>query len=365
MEPRQQQLAITLTRAVITAAERIARLQQQVHRDREVTAELNRELLSSGIVGTSQSLTRLLSDVDTVAPTSLTVLIEGETGVGKELIARRLHLQSDRADQPLVYLNCAALPETLAEAELFGHTRGAFTGAERSRAGRFELADGGTLFLDEIGELPLALQATLLRVLQEGEIQRLGSDRLHRVDVRIVAATNRNLKQEVAAGRFREDLYHRLSVFPLRVPPLRERGQDVLQLAECFLERLQYRLNIQKLLLTPDSRQRLLHYSWPGNVRELEHVLSRAALKARQQQPGARLVYIDPPALELEVLERSTAARMSADPESAAPEALSASLSEMTRRYQIGLISRALEAQQGNVAAAAVSCRPIAAICCG
>lgn len=154
VEPGQQQLAITLTRAVITAAERIARLQRQLHRDREVAAELNRELLPSGILGTSPCITRLLADVDTVAPTSLSVLIEGETGVGKELVARRLHLQSDRADKPLVYLNCAALPESLAEAELFGHTRGAFTGAERARAGRFELADGGTLFLDEVGELP-------------------------------------------------------------------------------------------------------------------------------------------------------------------------------------------------------------------
>lgn len=351
VEPGQQQLAITLTRAVITAAERIARLQRQLHRDREVAAELNRELLPSGILGTSPCITRLLADVDTVAPTSLSVLIEGETGVGKELVARRLHLQSDRADKPLVYLNCAALPESLAEAELFGHTRGAFTGAERARAGRFELADGGTLFLDEVGELPLTLQATLLRVLQEGEIQRVGSDRLQRVDVRIVAATNRNLRQEVAQGRFREDLYHRLSVFPLKVPALRERGQDILLLAEFFLERLQYRLNIQKLLLTPQARTLLLNYSWPGNVRELEHVLSRAALRAHQQQPGARLLQIAPRALG--IAQPVSAPAVDPAPAGGMLGQSRASLAERTRRYQSDLIREALAAHQGNVAAAA------------
>ncbi len=221
-----------------------------------------------------------------VAGSDLTVLILGETGVGKELVAERLHARSPRRDRPLVQINCAALPETLADSELFGHKRGAFTGAVADRSGMFELADGGTLLLDEVGELPLPVQAKLLRVLQSGDVQRPGSDRVQKVDVRVIAATNRDLREEVARGRFRADLYHRLSVFPLRVPPLRERGRDVLALAGGFLEENQHRLGARNLRLSPAASQALLAYDWPGNVRELEHLISRAALRALSLATG-------------------------------------------------------------------------------
>jgi len=354
VEPRRQEMALSLTRAVITAVERIEQLTQQLHRGHEVTAELNREMATTDIIGTSPCMQRLLDDVDAVAPTPLSVLIEGETGVGKELIAKRLHLKSDRLEQPLIQLNCAALPENLAEAELFGHTRGAFTGANKERAGRFELADGGTLFLDEVGELPLPLQAKLLRALQEGDVQRIGSDHTIQVNVRVIAATNRDLEDEVSKGHFRADLYHRLSVFPIKIPPLRERGQDVLQLAEFFLERDQHRLNIPKLLLSPDARNALLSYSWPGNVRELEHILSRAALKASRLQASTDLVHISVNDLGLDYTENASIAEIGltdAISSNASPEV--GSLTELTRAFQAKLINTALQTHHGNVAAAA------------
>jgi anaerobic nitric oxide reductase transcription regulator len=222
------------------------------------------------------------------------VLVLGETGVGKDLVTQRLHAASLRRDRPLVQVNCAALPETLADSELFGHRKGAFTGAVQDRAGKFELADGGTLFLDEVGELPLPVQAKLLRVLQSGEVQRPGSDRLVRVNVRVVAATNRDLGEAIRQGRFRADLYHRLAVYPVVVPPLRERGRDVLTLAGGFLEENQHRLGARNLRLAPDAKAALLAHHWPGNVRELEHVLSRAALRAvAEQRRGARWVPVE------------------------------------------------------------------------
>jgi anaerobic nitric oxide reductase transcription regulator len=261
--------------------------------------ELVRELQAGGrapreLLGHSAAMQRLRREIATVAPTDLTVLILGETGVGKELVAQRLHAESLRAERALVQVNCAALPETLADSELFGHRRGAFTGATQARAGRFQLADGGTLFLDEVGELPLSVQAKLLRVLQSGEVQRPGSDELFHVDVRVIAATNRDLGAEVAAGRFRADLYHRLSVYPLHVPPLRERGRDVLALAEGFLEENQHRLGVRNLRLSPASKALLLQQAWPGNVRELEHLVSRAALRARMEPGKGRWIAIEP-----------------------------------------------------------------------
>ncbi len=351
VEPRQQELAITLTRAVITAAERIHLLQQQLQHGHQVTAEMNRELAASEVIGSSAVIQRLLDDIDVVAPTPLTVLLQGETGVGKELIARRLHLKSDRLQQPLIQLNCAALPENLAEAELFGHTRGAFTGANQARAGRFELADGGTLFLDEVGELPLPLQAKLLRALQEGEVQRMGSDHATKVNVRIIAATNRDLAAEVEAGHFRADLYHRLSVFPVTVPPLRDRGDDILQLAEFFLERDQHRLNIRKLALTRDARSALLGYFWPGNVRELEHLLSRAALKASRTQARGGLVRINASHLGLET-DNETDVKFSVETTTSEPTQ-SGSLTDLTRAYQAQVIERGLQRHRFNVAATA------------
>lgn len=231
------------------------------------------------ILGESAAISELLHELDVVADSDLPVLLLGETGVGKELFARRLHRHSRRSRKPMVHVNCAALPEALAESELFGHVKGAFSGATSDRAGRFETAHGGTLFLDEVGELPLSVQAKLLRTLQNGEIQRLGTDETIKTDVRIIAATNRQLKQHTLAGDFRADLYHRLSVYPVHIPPLRERARDVLLLAGHFLELSRARLGLRGLRLSYNAERALLSYSWPGNVRELEHVISRAALK--------------------------------------------------------------------------------------
>lgn len=231
------------------------------------------------LLGQSPALLSALNELDTVAPAHLPVLLLGETGVGKELFARRLHQNSTRWQQALLQVNCAALPDSLAESELFGHVRGAFSGAVQDRAGRVEAAQGGTLLLDEIGELSLHIQAKLLRVLQNGEVQRLGADRPIKVDVRIIAATNRDLQQQIQEGSFRADLFHRLSVYPLRIPPLRERSADILLLAGHFLEANRSRLGLRGIRLSPAAEHALLHYSWPGNVRELEHVISRAAIK--------------------------------------------------------------------------------------
>lgn len=237
------------------------------------------------LIGQSTAFKLLLKEIALVGPSELTVLITGETGVGKELVAQALHARSGRADRPLISLNCAALPDTLVESELFGHVRGAFTGAVSERQGKFELADGGTLFLDEIGELPLAAQAKLLRVLQSGQLQRLGSDREHRADVRLIVATNRDLAAEVRAGRLRADIYHRLSVYPLAVPALRERGRDILLLSGFFLEENRVRLHLGGLRLDPDAQAALLAYDWPGNVRELEHLIGRSVLRALGRHP--------------------------------------------------------------------------------
>jgi len=266
--------------ATVRAAEWIESLEEQLERHHRVNQWGMHEGAPEELIGECEAIVRLQREARTVAPSDLPVLILGETGVGKELIARLIHHHSARAQEPIVHLNCAALPESLAESELFGHVRGAFSGATEDRIGKFELAHEGTLFLDEVGELPLAVQAKLLRALQSGEIQRLGSDRAQRVDVRLIAATNRNLKDEVLAGRFRLDLYHRLSVYPLVVPPLRERGDDVLLLAGYFLERAQRRLGLRSVRLGAAARRWLRRYPWPGNVRELEHTLSRAILRA-------------------------------------------------------------------------------------
>jgi anaerobic nitric oxide reductase transcription regulator len=220
------------------------------------------------------------------------VLVHGETGVGKELAARAIHAQSKRSAAPFIQVNCAALPDGVIESELFGHVRGAFTGATSHRAGKFEIADGGTLFLDEIGELPLGVQPKLLRALQEGEVQRVGADRPLAVDVRIIAATNRDLEREVREGRFRADLYHRLAVFPLRVPPLRERRHDVPILAGFFLDRLRLKLGLARVVLDPGASALLRDGEWPGNVRELDHVLARGVLRATARSPRGTTVQV-------------------------------------------------------------------------
>jgi len=216
--------------------------------------------------------------VQRVAATDASVLITGETGTGKELVARAIHEASRRRGKPLITVNCAAVPATLIESEFFGHERGAFTGATRRRQGRFELADGGTIFLDEVGELGLDLQAKLLRVLQEGEFEPVGSSRNRRVDVRVLAATNRDLDLAVREGRFREDLYYRLNVFPIRLPPLRERDDDVVLIAESLARSLAVKLGLRPATLSATDAARLRSYAWPGNVRELRNIIERALI---------------------------------------------------------------------------------------
>ena len=242
--------------------------------------ELRRRLTNqeSPILGRSRPVRELVEMVETVAPTEATVLITGESGTGKELVARAIQSASLRKDKPFVTINCAALAENLLESELFGHEKGAFTGADRRREGRFVQADKGTLFLDEIGEMPLSLQAKLLRVLQQGEVQRVGSDEPLTVDVRVIAATNRVLADEVAAGRFREDLFYRLNVIGLEVPPLRARQEDIPLLAAAFLERHAAANRKSLKGFTPQAMDAMLRYSWPGNVRELENAVERAVI---------------------------------------------------------------------------------------
>ncbi|WP_324674870.1 sigma 54-interacting transcriptional regulator [Hymenobacter sp. GOD-10R] len=263
----------------LLAFERIKTLSEQLEQEKTY---LNEEIKTSHnfeeIIGTSPPLLTVFKSIGQVAPTDATVLILGETGTGKELIARAVHNLSKRKDRTMVKVNCAALPPQLIESELFGHERGSFTGAYDRRIGKFELAHHSTIFLDEIGELPLEMQAKLLRVIQEKEIERLGGKGTIVVDVRIVAATNRNLQEEVAAGRFRADLYYRLNVFPMLIPPLRERPEDILPLAQYFLRKLGKQLGKRFTGIANASMQQLRQYAWPGNVRELEHVLERAAI---------------------------------------------------------------------------------------
>ena len=236
------------------------------------------ELNTSGIIGQSTSLAEVFKVLGKVAPTDSTVLVTGESGTGKELLVRALHANSRRADKPFVPINCGAIPKELLESELFGHEKGAFTHAIRSRPGRFEMADGGTIFLDEIGEMELSLQVKILRVLQEKEIERVGGTGCKKVDVRIVAATNRDLEAEVAAGRFREDLYYRLNVIPLHLPPLRQRGHDVLLLARHFLNHFCAKKDRHPMQLDDTTRRILAAYAWPGNVRELENFMERLSI---------------------------------------------------------------------------------------
>jgi transcriptional regulator with GAF, ATPase, and Fis domain len=241
----------------------------------------NNEIDNLGIVGESTALSRVWQHVETVAPSDATVLIFGETGTGKELVARAIHQLSRRRDKPLVRVNCTSIPKDLFESEFFGHTRGAFTGAFKDRAGRFEAAAGGTLFLDEVGEIPLELQSKLLRVLQEKCYERVGEERTRHANVRIVAATNRDLQQEVAAGRFRQDFYYRLNVFPLTVAPLRDRKEDIPLLATHFIDLSVKEFGCARPILTRLGIENLQKYDWPGNIRELRNVVARAVILAQ------------------------------------------------------------------------------------
>jgi len=256
-----------------------ARLREELERERDyLREEVNVAMNFGRIIGTSSALRRMLKRVEAVAETPASVLVQGESGVGKELVAHAIHVRSPRAAGPLVKVNCASIPKELFESEFFGHVKGAFTGANRDRIGRFQLADGGTLFLDEVGEIPLESQGKLLRVLQESEFERVGDDVTRSVDVRVIAATNRNLEQLIVDGVFREDLFYRLSVFPVDVPPLRERGDDVVQLAQHFLEQTCKDFGREILTLTRAQTANLRSYDWPGNVRELKNVIERAVI---------------------------------------------------------------------------------------
>ncbi len=301
------------------------------------------------MIGQSAGMKTLKNEIDVVANSDLNVLILGDTGVGKELVAKAIHTKSLRANKNLVYLNCAALPESVAESELFGHVKGAFTGAINNRSGKFELADKGTLFLDEIGELPLSLQAKLLRVLQYGDLQRIGDDNSLKVDVRIVAATNKDLKTEVMEKRFRADLYHRLSVFPIQVPSLQEREGDIALLAGFFIERCRAKLGLQSLRLSQTSLALLSQYAWPGNVRELEHAIHRAAILARAEH-GSDATLISPHHFEIKgVAPVSTAT----SPAQLEPEIKGESLRDATELFQQHYIRQTLDTNQGNWAATA------------
>jgi transcriptional regulator with GAF, ATPase, and Fis domain len=266
-------------------AERTAELQKLKDRLQEENIFLREELEGlqayGDIIGESPALKRVIRQIELVAPTDASVLILGESGTGKELVAREIQRHSDRRDRPLIKVNCATIPKELYESEFFGHVKGAYTGAARDRAGRFQAADGGTLFLDEIGEIPLELQGKLLRVLQEGEYERIGEEKTRQVDVRIIAATTQDLKEKVDRKQFREDLYYRLNVFPIEVPPLRARKEDVRPLADYFLNQVAQRMHLAKPQLTRANLTQLQTYAWPGNVRELENVIERAVILSR------------------------------------------------------------------------------------
>ena len=270
---------IQADRALKDALREVQRLKDRLEAENVyLQEEIRNEHNFEEIVGRGATLARLLQQIESVAATDATVLIQGETGTGKELVARALHAKSARKNRPLVKVNCAALSAGLVESELFGHAKGAFTGAFQKRVGRFELADGGTLFLDEIGELPMEAQAKLLRALQEQEIEPVGSNDVRKVDVRVIAATNRDLPCAIEEGRFRADLYYRLNVIPLVVPPLRERPEDIPLLSMYFLERAAKKTGKPIRGIATNTLERMSRYEWPGNVRELENVVERAVL---------------------------------------------------------------------------------------
>ena len=328
------------TALLIEALERTTRHQDQVAFDQ---VRASRERLGADLVGDSPELTRLREDAGPIAKSELPVLITGE---GKEPTVHHLHALSSRANRPLIYLNCAALPESLAESELFGHARGAFTDAKDARPGKFQLADGATLFLDEIGELPLSIQPKLLRILQSGELQRVGADKIIHVDVRIFAATNRDLRAEVKAGRFRADLLHRLDVCRVHVPALREHPSDISLLAGHFCERAKRSLGTGPIRLDPGAQSALEAYAWPGNVRELENVISRAIMRAMAgTRPGQTLVLLGEHLGE-EFREPKLPASVATTP---APKRSlrTGTLRESVESYQRDCVLEALEANAG------------------
>jgi DNA-binding NtrC family response regulator len=305
-KPFHDEVLLNAINQAIERGAQIERLKNEVAREHSFRKEeRHSENSFSEIVGKSTALRQVLREVDLVASSDASVLILGETGTGKELIAGAIHQRSRRSDKPLVRVNCTSIPKELFESEFFGHTKGAFTGAIRDRVGRFEAANGGTLFLDEVGEIPLESQAKLLRVLQEKSYERVGEDRTRHANVRIVAATNRDLKREVAAGRFRQDFYYRLNVFPLTVAPLRDRKEDIPLLATHFIDLSVKELGCARPILTRFGIETLQKYDWPGNIRELRNVIERAAIVA-QGGPIAFDVPVDGTAMDLSDLKQTS-----------------------------------------------------------
>jgi Nif-specific regulatory protein len=333
---------LTIISSMIAQAVKLRRAAQE-ERDKleEENQRLRQELRDrfrpSNIIGNSHEMQIVYDQIAQVSKSNATVLVLGETGTGKELVAHAIHYNSDRADKPFVKAHCAALPENLIESELFGHVKGAFTGAVSDRKGRFELAHTGTLFLDEVGEIPPAIQIKLLRVLQEREFERIGDTRTVKVNVRLLAATNRNLEEQVAQGKFREDLFYRLNVFPIFVPPLRKRKADVVLLADHFLEKYAKEQNKRVRRLSSAVIDMLMSYHWPGNVRELENCIERAVLVA---EGDVIHPYHLPPTLQ-------TA--------EATGGAIHGSLKEMVEKYENDILVDALKSARGNMAAAARS----------
>ena len=336
----------SLAAAGLRTGQLIDALERQATTSEQIVKQLARDSDQhiGQVLAASPAMRAVCEEAELASRSDLAVLVTGETGTGKEVVARAIHAGSVRAQRPLIYVNCAALPESIAESELFGHVRGSFTGAIDNRAGKFEIAVNGTLFLDEIGELPLSIQAKLLRALQSGEIQRIGADHVVRVDVRIIAATNRDLPGEVAAGRFRADLFHRLSVYPIEVPPLRERREDISLLAGVFLDEARKRLALGPVRLTTEARAALVAHDWPGNVRELEHTILRAALRAAKGR-RREMVVIDADALELASRPMSTVAPVAVEDQATLEQAID----DLKRRR----ITAAVERCHGNWAQAA------------
>ena len=320
------------------ALTQIEHLKEQLELENTYLREDVRSDAPDGIIGGSPALRNVIEQVAIVAPTTATVLIQGESGTGKELVARAIHDRSPRRQRALISVNCASIPRELFESEFFGHVKGAFTGALRDRAGRFQAADGGTLFLDEVGEIPIDLQGKLLRVLQEGRFERVGDETTRRVDVRVIAATNRDLQQEVASGHFRRDLFYRLSVFPIVLPPLRERADDLPRLATHFLEQSAQRYGRRGLRLSARVIKTLEAYAWPGNVRELQHVIERAVLLSR-----GGVLRLDGALAEPEETARAKS-------NASAPEALRAVIPEIEwRRRERENVRTALQLAKGRI----------------
>ncbi|MCB9524150.1 MAG: nitric oxide reductase transcriptional regulator NorR [Myxococcales bacterium] len=334
------------TASLFEAVEQVAQRAGQVARVLAQDAERRSGLL----LGMAPAMATLRDDIAAAAKADgVPVLVIGETGAGKELVARAIHAASPRAERPMIQVNCASLPESMADSELFGHVAGAFTGAQRARVGRFETADGGTLFLDEVGELTASVQPKLLRALQFGEIQRVGADRPHRADVRIIAATNRDLRAEANRGRFRADLYHRLNVIEVRVPPLRERREDILLLVGHFLDRARTQLGTAALRLTREASRALVEQPWPGNVRELEHTVLRAAVRAAGAHSGLGPCVVSLAHLGLAPVDSVRAVTPAL--QAAVPAGVT--LAQATDDFRRQAIAQALATSGGNVAAAA------------